>query len=108
MRDDPLGLDPLGLDDPLELETKKKSPSVGRQLADASKGTVQALGDMASSVAKFPVQVGAAAIGKIKSPQHNLKELFDAAGEELNARFPAFGDESNLAYKKHHDPFQSV
>lgn len=106
MRDDPLGLDPLGLDDPLELETKKKSPSVGRQLVDASKGTVQALGDMASSVAKFPVQVGAAAIGKIKSPQHNLKELFDAAGEELNARFPAFGDESNLAYKNIMTPFR--
>jgi GNAT superfamily N-acetyltransferase len=80
----------------------------GRQFVDDTKGTLAAVGDLVGSIPKFAVQVGAASIGKVMRPDMSLKELYDAAGKEVESKVPSIGSqlEDKTAYNTINKPFE--
>jgi hypothetical protein len=80
----------------------------GRQFVDDTKGTLAAVGDLVGSIPKFAVQVGAASIGKVVRPDMSLKELYDAAGKEVESKVPSIGSQlqDKTAYNTINKPFE--
>lgn len=83
-------------------------PSIADDLISGAKGTAAFVGDVASGLAKIPVQAAATTMAKVARPEMNLNELWNAAGQSIEGYTPSFGSKipDNSVYNTAMKPFE--
>jgi len=91
---------------------KEEKPSALKQFGKDTVGTLGALGDIVAGVPKAALQLGLTAGSKLRSPSHNMDELWNAAGQTVEDLVPSIGRgmglENNPGYQTTMTPFQKL
>lgn len=132
MNDDPLGLDPLGLDDPLQLDNKDRAAleklnnktgafitnslenvkkdlnkgTLSGALSSGTKGTVAGIADIIAGIPKIGAQSLLAIGGKLAEPSRSLQNTWETAGAAINETYPPFSQSTNPASHALMYPFE--
>jgi len=87
-----------------------KSPSLVDEFIEGGKGTLSAIGDIASGVIKVPAAAMLATGGKIANPDLPLQTHWESAQQAMEDTFPSigktFGTNENLGYTAPLKPFE--